>query len=313
MQDLLRSTANFSVYGVTVASNFDLSRLLPAAAEEETADLAFLCVDELPSELSIGPGKVVFDRQPIRMSRHAEWDVLAFEDSTVHYVSSNQIVCHVKRLEHEFLVPIQLLGMVMAVWLEARGNVVLHASAVATSMGAFLFLAGGKAGKTSLAAAFGSLGDSIVTEDLAALSMSERIFVQPGYPLMRMWPESASHFLGSSEGFAIYHPAFEKLWVPMRRLGRFQSAPVEVSRLFLPERKPNGPIEIRALPHVEAVKSLLAGSFLADIAEPASDVAGRFEKIVDIVNTVPVYSLVYPEGFEHLPEVREALLADLSG
>lgn len=301
----------FRVYGVTIATTYDLSRYLPYAADDgREPDLTFGCVT-IPSVIGT-QGRVVFDRHGITITRHPDEDTISFDGSTVHRVQADAIVCHLLDPDHEFLVPIQLLGMVMALWLEAHGRIVLHASAVDIGGQAVVFVAGGKAGKTSLAAAFTALGDAMITEDLAAVTGGDGFTIHPGYPMVRMWPETALHFTGTSSGFDIYHPSFDKVWVPINRLGAFVGRSRPLSRIYLPERRQDGPVEVEPLAPLDALRAVMTGSFLADMIEPAPDVGERFRSLGDLVEAVPVRSLAFPAGFHNLGAVRAKVVADLA-
>jgi hypothetical protein len=298
----------FRVYGVTIESAYPLGRFLPGVERAEGADLTFEVVAQPPPPVD---APIVYDEHSIRISRGGSTTRIAFGDSTVHVVEGDRIVCHLLQPAHEFLVPIQLLGMVMAVWLEAHARVVLHASVVGVGDGAALFLAGPKAGKTSLAAAFTAGGDPMVSEDLAPITVDDVPLVHPGYPLMRMWPETVRHFTGRSEGFEEYHPAFAKVWVPVDALGRFADEPLALGCVYLPERHDRGPVEIEVLDSMSALRALMTGSFLADMIEPAVDAGERLERLGRLIDTVPLKRLRYPAGLAHLDAVRAAVHADL--
>lgn len=312
MQVVDDPTRTFEVYGLTLASPFDLSPFLPVAEGTTSTDVSFACSTEPPADLRLGPGRLVFDRDTITISRHDSWDVVSFGESTTHYIGGDAITCHLRKPDHAFLVPIQLLGMVLAVWLEAHGRLVLHASGVDIGGDGVAFLAGPEAGKTSLAAAFTGMGDALVTEDLAAVSTDAGFALASGYPMVRMWPETVRHFTGETEGFDIYHPAFDKVWVPAGRLGRFANGSVPLRRIYVPRRVSEGGISVGEVAYLDAVKAILSGSFLADMIEPASDVARRFQRVGDLVSAVPVRTLTFPPGLERLSDVRAAVLDDLS-
>lgn len=296
---------SYRVYGVTVAADYDLSPFLPT--EDGDVDLVFECTEAPPPD---PPGKVrlVYDRNSIRIVRYADSTRLEFADSTVHVVTPDRIICHLLILDHDFLVPIQLLGMVMATWLEQHGRLALHGSAVEIDGSAAIFLASGKAGKTSIAAELCRRGAPLLTEDLVSVARDDAGFaVHPGYPLMRMWPDAASHFLGDAEGLELYHPRLEKLWVPVDRLGSFARTPAPIGSIYLPERVDTTVVEVEDVAPLEAVKAVLAGSFLAEMIEPAADAARRLEIVSELVESVPVKRIWYPQGYSRLDQLREAI------
>jgi hypothetical protein len=92
-----------------------------------------------------------------------------------------------------------LLGPVLAVLLELRGHLVLHASGVIVDDGAIAFLGASGWGKSTLAAALHARGHAIVADDIVALTVVDGdVLVQPGYPQLRLLPHAAS-LVGSLE------------------------------------------------------------------------------------------------------------------
>jgi hypothetical protein len=87
-----------------------------------------------------------------------------------------------------------LLGVVMGILLHQRGYFTLHASAVSMDGAAVAFIGEKRAGKSTLAAALQGRGHSLLTDDIAALGIGDngRIDVQPSFPQIKLWPESAS-------------------------------------------------------------------------------------------------------------------------
>lgn len=86
-----------------------------------------------------------------------------------------------------------LLGPVMGFVLLLRGAFSLHASAVVVEGQAVALLGAAGAGKSTAAAAFARLGYPVLTEDVTALAdRGDRFLAQPGYPLIRLWPEAVN-------------------------------------------------------------------------------------------------------------------------
>jgi hypothetical protein len=303
-------TSGYSVYGLTLASHFDLGSLLPASQPWAEPDVHFVCVDEAP-RVDLGAGRIVYRSDLIRVMRHERGLVMEFGDTTTHYVSGNRIVCHRRRPGHDYLIPIQLLGMVLASWLELRGSIVLHASAVVVDGRAAVFAAGGKAGKTSLAVEFARSGSPLLTEDLVHIRQGETFSVEPGYPHVRMWPDSGEHFLGDLQDLDLYHPGFTKLWVPVEKFGSFAGAGAPLAAIYFPERREEEQVEVTELGSLDAIKRLIASGFLSDMMEPAPDTAARLESMGRMVAAVPIRGLAYPSGYRHLELVRQTVTDDL--
>jgi hypothetical protein len=59
---------------------------------------------------------------------------------------------------------------------------------------------------------------------------------------------------------------------------------------------------------MEALQAVLCHSFLPRIVEATGWQADRLGTLSHLVEHVPVWRLVYPNGIEHLPQVVNALL-----
>ena len=88
-----------------------------------------------------------------------------------------------------------LVRVLLPLLLQQRGLTTLHASAVATSAGAVLFLGPSGAGKSSLASALTELGHPLLGDDLMALEKTAdgRTKVLPAAPQTKLRPDAAEH------------------------------------------------------------------------------------------------------------------------
>jgi hypothetical protein len=86
-----------------------------------------------------------------------------------------------------------LVGPILAVLLRQRGLLVLHASSAVVDDVAIAFLGNSGAGKSTMAQAFHSHGYPVMTDDVMVVQLGgDDPMVLPGYPLIKLWPESAS-------------------------------------------------------------------------------------------------------------------------
>src|SRR5690606_6250785 len=137
--------------------------------------------------------------------------------------------CELLNPEDAYWVEIALLGPVLSFWLELRGIVALHASAVAVGEAGIGFVAGTKAGKTALAASFVEAGARLLSDDILPvhpISPDGRLVARPGYPQLRMWPDQAVRFAGDPKAYPLAHPDFDKRRIPASRIGGFHSGTV---------------------------------------------------------------------------------------
>lgn len=245
-----------------------------------------------------------------RLHRVEGFEVLCFPGLADFYLGPERIDCHPPAPEPENLVEIRLLGPVFSYWLERRGLPTLHASAVDVGGRAVAFLSSHGGGKTGLAAAMMRAGCSLLTDDVLPLEEREGTFFgRPGYPQMRMWPDEAEWFLGGFEDLTLVHPALAKRRVPVGPdgFGVFQGSTLPLSCLYVPERQPDGGVEIQDLPPREAFLELVRHSFSPHLVQAAGLQAARADLFARLVGRIPVRRLRYPSGFERLAEVVEGL------
>jgi hypothetical protein len=133
-----------------------------------------------------------------------------------------------------------------------------------------------------------------------------------------MWPNEAEHFLTEYEHLERVHPEFSKRYVPVGedQFGLFCDHPCPLGRIYLLERReasdlPAG-LEIRAVSHRDAVIETLRYSFITRLSEAVGLAPARFNFISGLVQKVPVRRLIYPSGYEYLPQVRLSILNDLT-
>lgn len=206
------------------------------------------------------------------------------------------------------LAELRFLGPVMSYWLERRGLPTLHASAVAVNGSAVAFLSRHYGGKSGLAAAMVQAGFPLLTDDLLALEEREEGWeARPAYPEMRMWPDEAAHFAGPPEDLPLVQADSEKRRVPIGNggFGSFLDASIPLSCIYLASRRPEGDggVEVRPVSRSEALIELVRHSFSPRLVEAAGLQPARLDRLARLVRAVPVRRLVYPSGFDRLPEV----------
>lgn len=251
----------------------------------------------------------------LHLFRAPDREVIRLTDVADFHLWPDRIIAHPAAAEPSPLIEIHLLGTVLSYWLERRGLVTLHASAVAMEGRAAVFASTHGGGKTGLAAALLQAGHSLLSDDLLPVEEREGAFLgRSGYPQMRMWPDEAAWFLGSHEHLPAVHPELSKRRVPVGPggLGTFHGSPLPLACIYLLERKTEGEaLDIRKISPRDALIELLRQSFSPRLVEAAGLQPARFHQLSNLVLQVPVKRLRYPSGFGRLPEVAEAVRRDL--
>ena len=312
--------ARYALYGITLASDFAFRWPLPHGTG--APDVTFSCVDTAPLDVEFDAATCVLDvplggksgAASISFHRLDGVDVVRIGDDADHYVWPDRIVCHLHDPSLSWLVEIQLLGMVLALWLERSGIPTLHASTVVVDGAAVAFLGTKGGGKTTAATALVAAGHPLLVDDLLALELTGReVLAQPGYPMLRLWPEQADHFVGGHDTLPVVHPAFTKRRVPVGDgFGRHHTGPAPLRRIYLPVRRDGGEVVIETIPSREALIETVRNSFLHDAVHSFGLAGSRLAMLAQVLRHASVRRVTYPSGFDRLPELVAAIEADIA-
>ncbi|HSF87017.1 MAG TPA: hypothetical protein VLG28_15355 [Acidimicrobiia bacterium] len=309
----------YSVYGLTFETDHGFSYPVPAGVEPP--DVHFACrVGEPDPTWWIDAEQVLreeFDHGGvITWHRGAAADLIDIAGISQFRVTQRVIECVAFDDEALLLVEIQLLGLVLAFWLERQQIPALHASAVVREGRAYAFLAPGGGGKTTIAATLVDAGDRLLTDDLLVLRTGvDLIRASPGYPQYRMWPADATRFAGAIDTSQRAHPGFDKRRVAADAMGGgFHGAGVPLAGLYFLERM-RGIETVRPvisdLPVRSAVLMLLGNLMLADVVQAFGWAPQRLQTLADLCGAVPVRKLRYPDDHGAIGEVRSVVEDDM--
>jgi hypothetical protein len=318
------AVSRYALYGIVLETAFPFAnRMAPA---EAPADLRFIrrhapapdtglndAVPAFAAAADDDPDDPALEIYVRDAGTDAESVIVRFTRSAEYHLTRDCILCHAPDPALDYLVEIQLLGHVLALWLEWRGRLAIHASAVVTGAGALGFLASNKGGKSSLAAALMQAGCPLLTDDILTLAaVSGAVRGQAAFPSMRMWPEQAAHFLGSAEALDIVHPAFAKRRFPVGPggFGRFHAGDTAMAGLCIPTMHddPARGVVFEPLPPKTLFLQLLQHSFVARPVAALGWQARRMPLLGQASTAIPGYVLHYPRGLDRLPDVARAIL-----
>jgi hypothetical protein len=207
-----------------------------------------------------------------------------------------------------------LLGPVFGYLLRLRGVTSLHASAVVLDGRAAVFVGPSEAGKSSLAAAFAQRGAAVLGDDVVpVLERGDDFVVQPAYPRVRLWPDSARSLFAGEELPRIT-PHWEKRYLDLNRPGMtFAHDPVVLGGVYLLGNRLDDAVEpvIEPVTSREALVSLVRETCAARLLN--RDMRAReFESLSRLVDSVPVRGLRAPANLARLPRTCAAIERDMA-
>jgi len=216
----------------------------------------------------------------------------------------------------ERVIRLFLLGAGFATLLHQRGLLTLHASVVRSSDGAAIAFLGWKGrGKSTMAGAMERHGWSLVADDVSPIRFDAACpVVIPGFPQLKLWPDSAVSLGEDIDSLPLLHPQLEK----RARVtdGLFSLAPVPLCRIY--SLAEGSAIEIAPLAPQEAFKELMrhsyANHFLYQnkLLKGTETSARHLTQCSALIAAVPVAHLSRPLSLSALPDVVRAVEADLA-
>jgi hypothetical protein len=181
----------------------------------------------------------------------------------------------------------------------------LHASAVALERGGVALLGSAGAGKSTLCAALTERRGAVLCDDSLALEVrGDDVLAAPGYPSLRIWPDSAAQLVGAELPCA--SPRTDK-----RRLERMLAVgpvPMRLALLLAPgEPAPS----IEPLAPAAAFAELAGCLHRLDPAAPAL-LREEFEWLGAVCARLPVARLRFAHRFSELRATVDAIVRHLT-
>lgn len=217
---------HFTAFGLIIASELPLGILSESSGEpdiliriEKLAPMPFVTRDGWQHQLYQVDNDVF----------------LAWNEVAVFRLRPNEIVIDPRPNVSDDLLRLFVLGPVMGVLLEKRDYLTLHASCVAVDTAAIAFLGQKGRGKSTMGAAFVKQGFAMITDDILALntSIDGVPMAIPGFPQLKLWPDTAAAVGETHETVRPLVPDSEKLG--RSTAGTFQRSPLPLRHVFFLE------------------------------------------------------------------------------
>lgn len=177
-------------------------------------------------------------------------------------------------------------------------HVMLHAAGLVCNGRAVCLVGPSGSGKSTLACYLSRRGARLLDDDVVQLKHrgSRGVWVQPGLPQVRLWPDSVRALLRARE-----QRGTGKQELPLS----VASAPVRLGFVCLLEPGREKP-EIARVRPTEALTVLWRQSFVLNPHDGAS-LARQLNRLSGVLESVPVYRLRVPHDYARLPDVASLL------
>src|SRR5438552_16330609 len=206
-----------------------------------------------------------------------------------------------------------LLGPVMGFVLRLRGTVCLHASAVAISGRAIALAGPPGVGKSTTAAAFARADFPVLSDDVVALAdEGAQFLVQPGYPRVNLWPDSAVTLFKSEDAMPRITPTWNKRYMPLGQRGhRFASRPLPLGAIYILDSRDtalSAPV-VEEICGEEAFMALLANTYVNYLLERDMR-RTEFDVLSRVVSEIPIRRVRPPAEPSAVFDLCEAIAGD---
>ena len=213
-----------------------------------------------------------------------------------------------------------LFGIGLALWFELQNIPCIHGNSLVADNQAIALLGASQTGKSTLTAALLQNEFSFLTDDLIVpRQASEDWHIYPAPGPLRMWPASIQHFLPDVNiaAFSQVHASIKKCQIPIEAtgLGKICQEHKPLKRIYLLGRDCTGKskgIDIKTLKPAEALVTLIANSLSGGVLSPLGVEQSRLAVLAQLAKQVPVKRIHYPNGYQYLTRVKDAVIADLS-
>jgi len=175
-----------------------------------------------------------------------------------------------------------------------RRHLVLHAGAVEVGGRVILLAAAGRAGKSTLAAAFAQAGYRVLSEDVSCLRLDPQPSVVPGPAMLRLRPDVLTHL--TLPGAQLLRKTATRLTLALDPDRRGTCDPLPVRSVVVLEASANG-FALDRIPPAEAIRRLWSLSFKTPVANWVSTC---FAQLAQLAAHVPILTFARPLRLQEL-------------
>jgi hypothetical protein len=203
------------------------------------------------------------------------------------------------------------LDQVFPLALSLRGELALHAAAVATPSGAAAFLGETGYGKSTIAASFVQAGFPLLSDDcLLVREHDAAVVALPSYPGLRLWPDAvASLSIDTAGARAVAHYSQKRRVLLTPSAADCRALPLTRIYVLAPDDAAEE-VSIVPLSRRETLIELLTHAYRLELDERRA-VAAELDRVDLVSRACPIRRLRFPWAFASLPHVRDAVLEDL--
>ena len=294
---------SYYAYGLGIHSEIAIPEFIAHAVEPDVT----LTVDRNTPIANHIPKTVIKQDWAMHVSR--EQGLVYVQDTGLYLIDNgNKIVFIPAPGVSQEMVSFYAVGTVMSILLYQRQFLVLHGSVIDIKGEAVIFLGNSGDGKSTTAAALHTTGCKLVNDDVAPITLGEdhRAFLQPGFPQIKMSPETAKALGYDFDSLAIIHPNSAKRGY--RPQHDFSRSPLNIKRIYV--------LDFGSGFASTPIPASLATMELARHSRPTTlyqrGDALHFFQCANLVKEQTIYRLQRPKSLKLLPKIADFVSQDLA-
>ena len=262
----------------------------------------------------VGAPDVTISRRPIdksELSSDGQFFGKIFDDLHFLLVGGERVVLDVRKPLAEDVLRALVLGPIMGALLRQRGLLVLHACCVTRDGEAIAFLGESGWGKSTLAEFLCQRGFDLLTDDVLAVELDATTGpprALPGYPHIRLLPETGSALLSDFEELPLF---FEGGAKRLRVCSEMQRTPVPLKKLYMLNSAYAPAHSIEPLSASEVVLRLIRHTRVMHAMTAPPVLTRHLQQCSQLVGAVPASELHRKASLEALPALLDLVERDL--
>jgi hypothetical protein len=266
--------------------------------------------------VSRGPARLLGTLRPgkelvVRLWKHAAGYRVEYSDTGYFDITENgRYIDWTPRVDSSVdAARLDLLGIVLAVALHARGTLTLHGSAVATADGVVAFIGPRLHGKSTLAAAMVAAGAWHVTDDTLAVSLTPGgILAAPGVHATRLWNDAVAQ-LPTDLLYDVTMLNGKRMLRYAQARSANESLPLAAIYVLQPTVEPTSRAARRSrLAPLRAALALAAEAKLAVLFDGSAEAGAVLMQAAAVAQSVPVFALDIARDWTRLGDVVGTML-----
>jgi hypothetical protein len=188
-----------------------------------------------------------------------------------------------------------------------KGGLVLHASAVSSTVGALLFIGPSGSGKSTLAASMHASGFSLLGDDAIIISdVGNALGARAVYRSLRLFPDSIEEVLDASSAKISSIASYTTKRKVENLDRRPPDGPVPVRAVFLLESAGSAQIRIQRVASADTCIAFVEHSFWMDPTD-LTRTKERMTQASALAAGVPTFRLTYPRDYSALSAVHDTI------